>query len=115
MAARTAAKGTLIAKPAGVTHVDRIMEAARMILVELAPDADGRLGACARLLQHPVSVQSSGIFAIAWRIAAEFEAPDALTPLIVEGLALELVGGAGRELPPDPRAMHRPGWPVPAT
>jgi AraC family transcriptional regulator len=87
----SAPAGTLIVEPAGEPHANRFVDAKGTHVVaiqptgDLATDADQ---ACRGMRPDAVSV--------AWRIASELSRPDDVTPIALEGLALELLAIASR-------------------
>jgi AraC family transcriptional regulator len=81
-----AARGALIAMPAHEAHADLFgTTGARLIVVEGTST-----------VEHPLVVQDWQAAAIAHRMRGELARPDELSPLALEGLALELAALVGR-------------------
>jgi AraC family transcriptional regulator len=85
--------GTLLVEPAGERHANRFHEGtgARVIIVQPEHDAPA--------LHQPTAQRARrrpDVLGIAWRIRDELLRPDAVTPLALEGLALELSAAAAR-------------------
>ncbi len=94
---RACTPATTLTKPAGAEHVDRFMGGRiRVVLIEIDVAASAPLAPCERLFSDPRCVKSHAIMALAGRIAAELDVPDPFTPVVVEGMALELLGTAAR-------------------
>ncbi len=94
---RVCTPATTLTKPAGAEHVDRFIGGRiRVVLVEIDVAASALLGPCERVFSDPRCLKSRGIMALAGRIAAELDAPDPFTPLVVGGMALEVLGTAAR-------------------
>ncbi len=90
----TASQGAVITMPPEEPHVDTFgRTGARLVVVESPADEDVALE------------RDWACLLIATKIARELEAPDSLTPLAVEGLALELAAAARRLH----RSLHN-GW-----
>jgi AraC family transcriptional regulator len=82
--------GTLIVEPAGSPHSNRFGPDGAVI-VTVQPTA-----ALGERLHDPGQFANLEAQALAWRAAAELGAQDDLTPIALEGLALELLAIAGR-------------------
>jgi len=78
------------------------------IEVDLAALA-GRLGACAKLFGEARQWRDHRALALAWSIARELAAPDAMTPLLSGGMAVEVLAAADR-LIGSPPERSRPCW-----
>jgi AraC family transcriptional regulator len=82
----------------------------RTLIVEAEPEVGETLGAYGIRLDEIRYFRDTGIAAVAVRIARELEAPDGVSPLAAEGLALELFALLAR---PGRRADgvgRAPGW-----
>jgi len=103
---------TVIIEPLGERHGNRVERADAHVLV-VQPDS-----AREDLVQPGVSVldrisrfQHGGIAALAWRLTRELACPDAVTPLVVEGMVLEMFALAARVESNGERTSHRqPPW-----
>jgi AraC family transcriptional regulator len=88
---------TVLTMPAGERHEDRFGRGgARIVVVEPDPVATEVLRGYAPCLGRVTHRRDAGMLLLAARIARELELRDPVTPLAVEGLALELVSAAGR-------------------
>jgi AraC family transcriptional regulator len=77
--------------PPGARHANEWRRAGRCFHIELLPDGLGMLGS--RALPHPTTQQVAdpAIIGLARRLHREAERADAVSPLAMEGLSLELV------------------------
>lgn len=89
--------GSAVTEPAEERHGNMLGTAGAHVVV-VQPDAAAmdRLGPCGRLFQEVHYTRKTPVCAPAWRIARELRAPDAATPLAVEGLVLEILALATR-------------------
>ena len=101
---------TALVTPAGARHWNAFFPAeTEVVVVEMAPDRS-RLGNEYRsLLAEPATLHQRGLSGLAGRLAAELRSPDAHSPLLSEGLALELLATVARALGNE-RGTTRPGW-----
>lgn len=98
---------TIAFHPPGEWHTEQFDGSeARSFNVELAPEWEQR---CDAPLNRPFATRHVGIVALGMRLYDEFEQPDAASPLIVEGLTLELLGHFARAASPQP-ISHPPAW-----
>ena len=101
---------TAMVTPAGAVHWNVFGPTeTEVLVVEVVPGrsrADGRYDA---LLSEPVTVHQRGLAGVAARLAAELRDPDAHSPLLSEGLALELLASVGRVVASE-RGAARPAW-----
>jgi AraC family transcriptional regulator len=89
--------GSLVTEPAEERHANILGTAgAHVVVVQPAAAAMDRLGPCGRLFDTVHHDRKASASASAWRIARELRAPDAATPLAVEGLVLEMLALASR-------------------
>lgn len=103
--------------PAGEVHAPRFHDiSARLFHIELTPDWLRRAGEHAGPLTSGQVFRGGPAVASALKLYQEFHHADAVTPLIIEGLALELVGELSRK---DRRARRRakspPVWVIQAS
>ena len=93
--------GSVVVKPPGESHANRYGEAgAHCLVLEVTP---GRLAAArpfADLFDRPAYLPPGQLTALFLRIYEEFRQPDRASPLVLEGLVLELIGTAARRGPP---------------
>ncbi len=104
------APGT-VTMPAEERHEDRFERAgAHILVVEPTPEAVRRLGPLNGLFRQVHVFDNPGLSGVAWRIRSEIRAPDAVTPLAVDGLLLELLAMASRDLATVRSGGLRPNW-----
>jgi len=88
---------SMITKPPMQEHSnDQQAAGASCLVIEVSERRFSSLGPYATLFEQRTVVQSGTIGAFALRAAQELTAPDELTTLSLEGLALEMVAGASR-------------------
>src|SRR5262249_33108698 len=105
---RACGPGTLAFHPPGEVHAQRFGEReVSSFNVEVPPAWARRLGEVGGLLARPAEVQGGPAADLALRLYGEFRAPDPFSPLVVEGLVLELLGTAARLLFRPERAVPR--------
>lgn len=89
---RTCQPLTLILHPAGESHaVDFHSRPVRILNVSFDSVFRTRLGENSDLLNFPVSRRSKTLAALGTRLFREFSQPDALSPLAIEALVLEIL------------------------
>ncbi len=107
----TYGRSAVMYHPAGVEHWDEFgSRGGRLFLVELAPAWLGRLdalGVARRALAAPQLLMGGPVCSLGLRLYRELYAADACSPLVVEGLMLEMLGetarhGGRRAEPPPP-------------
>lgn len=107
---------TLLVKPAGALHSDRYGRAAvRTLIMEFPPDSAERICRHSGLLSRPGQLDGGPLYGLAVRVYREFRQPDRATPVIVEGLVLEIVGAGERfrsREEPDKARAKAPLWAV---
>jgi AraC family transcriptional regulator len=99
----------LVFHPEGEVHADQFHAAGgRVFNVVLPRPWADRVREFAPLLERPASFQGGTPAWLAGRLYREFQQPDALSPLVVEGLVLEILGRAARQSvrPGDSAAPH---------
>lgn len=102
---------TTITMPAQERHRDHFERAgAHMLVVEPDPGSDELVRPCARMLGQVSHFRDGGVVALAWRISRELRHPDAVTHLMIEGLALEMLGTGARLLGGVPSEKRPPAW-----
>jgi AraC family transcriptional regulator len=89
---------SVVVKPPGESHANHYGEAgARCLVLEVTP---GRLEAArpfADLFDRPAYLPPGCLTGLFLQIYEEFARPDRASPLVIEGLILELIGKAARE------------------
>src|SRR5262249_9120537 len=101
----------LVFLPAGEAHSDRWHDAGgRCLHLEFdAPWLD-RVREHAPVLDRPAQLRGGTPVWLAVRLYRELRSPDPLSPLAVEGLALELLAQAARQCGAPQSAAHRTGY-----
>jgi hypothetical protein len=81
-------------EPCGLRHSCQFgPHGARVLVIQPLQELEGT---CRRLFTEGRVLQDRSIASVAWRIGTELKANDASTPLIVEGLTLEILGASTR-------------------
>lgn len=89
--------GTVLSQPAGERHANHIAAGgARGVVIQPDLARDDLPPRCARMLDRINHFRDGPIMAQARRLAREMMVPDELTPLALEGLALEMLAEAAR-------------------
>ena len=102
---------TVISLPAGEVHANLVNGADSRIVI-LQPSAaaiEGELRSCARLLEEVRHCRDYRAAALAWTVAHELAAPDDVTPLLLDGLAREILACSARLNAAQHDAL-RPRW-----
>ena len=100
---------TVIFNPAGTTHRDRFhTRGGRFLTLSVAPALIGRIGGHGALAQHAVGFESGELPWLGRRLYEELRQRDELSPIVLEGVALELLAHAVRER--TRRAQSRELW-----
>jgi AraC family transcriptional regulator len=100
---------TVIFNPAGTTHRDRFQtRGGRFLTLSVGPELIGRIGGRGALAEHAIGYSSGELPWLARRLYRELRQRDELSPIVLEGLALELLADAVRER--DRRAPSRELW-----
>jgi AraC family transcriptional regulator len=102
---------TLMTMPPGEAHGNAVGGSdARLIVVQAEPIAlQTELRCCAHLLEDVRHCRDHRAGALAWSVAQELAAPDAITPLMLGGLARELLAATARLTGPEREALW-PRW-----
>ena len=105
---------TVVTMPAEERHRDLFTrDGARMLVIEpdhTRPEMAEKLQPCARVLNEVVNLRDEGAAGVAHRISNELHFWDEVSPLAVDGLALELLARAARAAEPSRRAGGPPRW-----
>ena len=99
---------TLIFNPPGTTHHDRFHKrGGRFFTVSLTSETLGRLQSPTNLTDHPVGFSGGEVSWLGSKLYKEFQNPDEVSAVVMEGLALELLGCTLRSRV---RLPSPPGW-----
>jgi AraC family transcriptional regulator len=102
--------GAAVAEPAEERHANRLgSRGASVLVIQPHPVAVSRLGPVGKLFDAVTFRAASATAPVARRIARELRQRDGVTPLAVEGLALELMALFGRQRQPR-RPAQAPSW-----
>jgi AraC family transcriptional regulator len=102
---------SVMTMPAGDVHSNVAGPGgARLIVVEASPAAlEAELSCCAHLLHDVRHCRDHRAGALAWTVAQELAAPDEITPLMLGGIAREMLAATARLTEPHREAL-RPRW-----
>jgi AraC family transcriptional regulator len=89
---------TVAFHPAAELHAEDFGGEVWSFNVEFPPPWLRRAGGAGAALDRPLDSQGGPLAGLALRLFDEFEQPDEVSPLVVEGLALELLGRWAREV-----------------
>lgn len=102
------AAGTMTLEPAGVSHAESYGNTeVRVLLVEFTPWRHALIDQEIQLPDAPVCGRAPVAVTLARRAVRELRTGDSATPLVLEGLALELIGVASRSTG---QAVAAPSW-----
>jgi len=103
--ARECGAEQMIVHPAGEVHADEFAARSRCLNIEMEAEWLRSIAARGAMLDAPAVYASADISAIVARAGREVRTNDALSPMIVEGIMLELLGelARGRETDRAPR------------
>ncbi|HEV2853641.1 MAG TPA: AraC family transcriptional regulator [Thermoanaerobaculia bacterium] len=96
----TCGPATMLFHPPGVTHGDRFhpdSRGGRFLAVSIAPETLALAGGHGGLIDHEAGFTAGELPALGIRIYRELRSRDEVSPLVIEGLALELLALAARE------------------
>ena len=100
---------TLIFHPAGESHADRFYARSRCFDIEIGDEWRDRVRHHPLALDEPKGFQGGLPPRLARRLYSEFRRADALSPLVVEGIALEMLAEASRR-PVKEASRVAPRW-----
>jgi AraC family transcriptional regulator len=84
--------------PAGESHASIFCGGeVRCLVVDIKPHDLTSIGESAKALERPLYVRGAGVAALALRVRRELRSADTVSPLLVEGLMLEVLALAARE------------------
>ncbi|HKR00535.1 MAG TPA: AraC family transcriptional regulator [Pyrinomonadaceae bacterium] len=106
---RTCGASTLIFHPADDAHSDQFHTRARCFNLQLDVRWVERLRQHSTILNRPATWQGGLLAQLAAKLYREFRQLDELSPLVIEGLALEILGEATRAAANRPR-LAPPRW-----
>src|SRR5439155_19889686 len=102
---------SVVFHPPGEVHAERFHDCAgRSFNIELPPVWTQRVGLCSRVPERPLDFRGGQLAALIARLYDEFQRCDAVTPLAVEGLTLELLARATRTLDRPDHERRPPAW-----
>ena len=102
---------TLVTMPPGERHVDQFEKCGAHLLVIEPVGADvDRLEPWAGVFDRLHHYRDAGLTGTAWRAAHEIMQPDTVSSLVIEGLALEMLGLAARRTHAIPAERRPPPW-----
>jgi AraC family transcriptional regulator len=105
---RTCVPRSVIYHPPGEVHSDDFeTQGARLFAMELDTTWQRRIAATARTFDEPRAFDGGPVTLMALRLYEEARRNDAVSPLVIEGLMLELLGACLRT---ELRATHAPRW-----
>lgn len=101
---------SMVFKPAVERHADQFgSQGGKCLLVEIAPGRLRAIEPASSVTRQPTLVRSARLGALGQRLYGEFADADAVTPLAVEGLVLEILAEASRACSDGPRGRP-PAW-----
>lgn len=99
---------SVVFKPASERHADHFgTTGGTCLLLEITPARMAAIEQSSSWTARPLLARTPHLAAAGQRIYGEFAAGDALSPLVVEGLMLEILGEAARA---DAPRAGQPGW-----
>jgi AraC family transcriptional regulator len=100
---------SVIFRPAGEKHSNRYgKSAAHCLIIEVKPERLAAIRAVTQILERASYVEGRLVSDFALRILREFQMPDAISPLAIEALVLEMLVQCARR-PPTPKGQP-PRW-----
>ncbi|HJU73345.1 MAG TPA: AraC family transcriptional regulator [Gemmatimonadaceae bacterium] len=104
---RTCLPRSVIYHPPGEIHSDTFDQSARLFAMELDPSWQRRVAATTSMFNEPHAFHSRQVSVTALRLYEEARRDDAVSPLVIEGLMLELLGACSRsQLTRRPAPQH---------
>jgi AraC family transcriptional regulator len=102
---------TVATEPAGETHGNLVgVEGAHVLVIQPDP-ADAELHRiCADVLDEVRCFSQGDVARAGWRLAHEVRNPDAVSPLAIESLALDILATSSRLRAVHPAARRPPAW-----
>ncbi len=102
---------SVLIEPRGEPHAQRFMHTgAQLLVIQPDPARMDSFEGVGKLFDEVSRFEDGGIAAIGRRILHEFRAPDGVSPLAIEGLALEIVALAARLRERKRRGVRPPAW-----
>jgi len=110
---RECSSSALLFHPANETHAEHFHDSGgRSFIIEIAPEWLERVGDCASVVDDPAEFHGGVHEMLARRLYNEFMRMDGVSPLVIEGLMLEMIGETARHNSFDARitASLAPRW-----
>jgi len=103
--------GVVLSKPPGERHADRWFGSlSRHLIVEIDPERQAELGPSRPVTEQIFHVGDIGAETIAWAAWREFTEADVVTPVVLEGLVLQLLALVQRRTVANTELAAGPGW-----
>jgi AraC family transcriptional regulator len=106
----TCTPSTLLVEPAGDRHSNHFTVATDVLVIQPDGSREDLFRPCRSLLERAQSFVDPGVGLVARRLAGELGGRDEAAPLVVEGLALELLATAVRGADASRVTRGRPRW-----
>lgn len=95
---RECTRATVVFHPSGEEHTERFgANGGRLFRIEPKPTCLAQIRQCSNVLDRPATFQGGALAHLSMRLYREFRRNDALAPLAIEGLTLELLVESGRQ------------------
>jgi AraC family transcriptional regulator len=110
---RECSRSALLFHPANETHAEHFHDSGgRSFIIEIAPEWLERVGEYAAIADDPAEFHGGSHELLARRLYKEFTLMDGVSPLVIEGLMLEMIGETARHNAYDARisADPAPRW-----
>jgi AraC family transcriptional regulator len=102
---------TVLTEPIGERHGNRMDRlGARVLVLQPAPERTELFRPCGKLLERIDHFRHEGIAGMAWRLTRELRSADTVSPLVIDGLGLEMFALAARLRNPSPSERRPPPW-----
>jgi AraC family transcriptional regulator len=108
--ARDCRTSTLLVEPAGERHSNHFESPADVLVIQPDTGRGELLQPCLPLVGAVHCFRDGGVGLLARRLSAELTARDRLAPLVIEGLALELIATAARGAQARLEPTASPAW-----
>jgi AraC family transcriptional regulator len=102
--------GTLLVEPPTARHANHFSQPTGVLVVQPDQQQSDLLLPCTRLLSAAHCFRDARVAALARRLTGELTADDDLAPLVIEGLALELLATAARGVATRVSPATAPRW-----
>ena len=102
---------SLLVKPAGESHANRYGDAgAHCLIIEVTPPRLESIRNYSRLFEAPTHIERGSLSTLAMRVYQELLTMDSASPVVIEGLVLEMLGEASRRQFRDAHGTAAPRW-----